>query len=314
MDSCYFGFWNDCKIGYEGDDLVRCHVMKNLAIAYNGDNFDEGALTGYGANPPAAGIKVLKGPFTDGPDGIDNNRNGIIDEENERHGLSGHVYYNLGGNPRNGDPTKFTDFYNLLRGKWKDGTEITYGGSGLNLVGVNTPACKFMFPGNSDPLGFGFGGSAANPVVMPPWDEESSGNPPGNRRALLTMGPVTLEPGDFNEFTLVTLIGHGGTNLENVNHLYLLSDSLENFLTTNSKEAIQKSQIFRIYPNPASGYFSVFCPQPVQQITISDLQGRMLIQLDPNSREHHVSSLEKGIYLVTIDSNRTREIHRLMIH
>jgi len=53
-----------------------------------------------------------------------------------------------------------------------------------------------MFPGTSDPLGFGTGG-----IPQPAWDEVSSGNVPADRRFLQSAGPFTLQPGAVNTIT-----------------------------------------------------------------------------------------------------------------
>ena len=135
-------------------------------------------------------------------DGVDNDRDSIIDEEGEQVIMSRFVYYNndftVVGNPENGQ-----HIYNYLTGKWKDGLDITYGEDGR---GGSTPA-KFMFPGNTDPYGWGTDGEITesdwiddNPLG---WTEEVAGNDPADRRFLQSAGPFTLEPGAVNRITLV---------------------------------------------------------------------------------------------------------------
>ena len=108
------------------DDYVGCDVSKGLGFCYNGDAEDEGAQ-GYGFNPPAIGVDFFQGPIADPNDGIDNDRDGQIDEPNEEIIMSKFVYYNndftVIGNPSEG-----IHFYNYLRGIWKDNVPMTYGG------------------------------------------------------------------------------------------------------------------------------------------------------------------------------------------
>ena len=57
-----------------------------------------------------------------------------------------------------------------------------------------------MFPGDSDPNFEGTGG-----VFVEPWSETSASNPPADRRFVMSMGPVTLEAGGKNDFTMAVL-------------------------------------------------------------------------------------------------------------
>ena len=88
---------------------------------------------------------------------------GVID--NERFGMRRFLYYvNTGGgaNPAQTDPTVAADYYNFLRGRWKDGTPFYYGGNAhiSDPTADPTVPCDFMFPGDTDPLGWGTGGVA----------------------------------------------------------------------------------------------------------------------------------------------------------
>ena len=61
---------------------------------------------GYGTVPPAVGVDFFRGPLADSNDGIDNDRDGIIDELGEEIIMSKFVYYNndftVIGNPQTG--------------------------------------------------------------------------------------------------------------------------------------------------------------------------------------------------------------------
>jgi hypothetical protein len=206
LNDTYFGQWVDPDLGYYLDDYVGCDVNLGLGICYNGDAEDEGA-DGYGFNPPAIGVDFFQGPLSDPNDGIDNDRDGIIDEgfdglDNNNNGLiddpqereqiimSKFVYYNNDftsmGNPESG-----TDIYNYLRGIWKDNVPMTYGGDGHGGgSGSTTDECNFMFPGTSD---------ASFPGTE--WTEVTAGNVPADRRFLQSAGAFTLQPGAVNVIT-----------------------------------------------------------------------------------------------------------------
>ena len=189
LNDTYFGQWVDPDLGYYLDDYVGCDVGLGLGFCYNGDAEDEGAA-GYGFNPPAIGVDFFQGPLADPNDGIDNDRDGTIDENNEQIIMSKFVYYNndftVIGNPSAG-----THFYNYLRGIWKDNVPMTYGGDGHGSgQGSTTDQCNFMFPGTSDDAFAGL-----------EWTEQTAGNIPADRRFLQSAGPFTLQPGAVNEIT-----------------------------------------------------------------------------------------------------------------
>ncbi|TAH37953.1 MAG: hypothetical protein EYC69_14870 [Bacteroidetes bacterium] len=195
----YFGSWIDPDLGNYLDDYVGCDVQRGFGYCYNGDADDDGAL-GYGLNPPAIGVDFFEGPLADANDGKDNNRNGVVDEPGEQIIMSKFVYYDndfsLIGNPSNA-----THYYDYLRGVWKDGTKMVYGGNGHLTPGADT--CDFMFPGDTDPTGWGTNGVTG----LFPWSEnqpDASGgapNQPNDRRFLQSAGAFTLKAGATNFIT-----------------------------------------------------------------------------------------------------------------
>lgn len=128
--------------------------------------------------------------------------NGIVDDE--RFGMRRFVYYNNDG-ANNGEPDKATDYYNYLRGIWKDGSKMCYGGDGYKAEnGANKDIqADFMFPGNSDIWGWGTrtGGNEAYGRENI-WTEETAGNAANDRRFMQSAGPFTLEPGAINYITV----------------------------------------------------------------------------------------------------------------
>jgi hypothetical protein len=181
----YFGVWVDPDLGRYDDDYVGCDVARGLGYCYNGNEVDGNGGPGeYGANPPAIGVDFFEGPYQDN-DGIDNPApyhpfyapqglenitytqakdgkgipywglgigygDGIID--NERFGMTRFLYHNNegGGNhPATTDPRTASDYYNYLRGVWKDNTPMRYFGNGHQSGGGNGALCSYMFPGKN---------------------------------------------------------------------------------------------------------------------------------------------------------------------
>ena len=254
VDTTYFGAWVDPDLGNYLDDFVGCDVKRGFGYCYNGDAFDDG-ISGYGTNPPAIGYDFFQGPKADLNDGVDNDRDSCIDCTwivgiNGRVAVSDtflpeliimskFIYYNNDGSAI-GNPNGAADYYNYLKGIWKDNNQITYGGNGHGTgIGATSIPCNFMFPSTSDPNHWG-----TNGVAVPAWDEVSAGNSPDDRRFLQTAGPFTLLPGAVNYITTgaVWARASSGGPLASVQLILLADDKAQklfdhNFAITNGPDA-----------------------------------------------------------------------------
>ena len=228
LTETYFAPWVDTDLGYAWDDYVGCDVGRGLGYCYNGKAVDgAGEPESYGSQPPAIGVDFFQGPYLD-PDHQDNPKyrivisngdtiyeqivdesingvnfgNGIVDDE--RYGMRRFVYYNNDGTSV-GNPGIAAEYYNYLRGIWKDNTKMVYGGNGHIASDAVGPECEFMFPGDSDPWNWGTGGLPPNGGYNTDgkyWTEEQVGNQPADRRFMQSAGPFTLEPGAVNYITV----------------------------------------------------------------------------------------------------------------
>ena len=211
LTQTYFSQWVDTDLGYPKDDFVGCDVKRGLGYCYNGKAIDgNGEASSYGAQPPAVGVDFFQGPYMD-PDGIDNPAglcdvgiNGVnfgnsrIDDE--RFGMRRFVFHNNDETVQ-GDPKIAPEYYNYLRGIWRDGTSMVWGGNAhVSNAGACGPECAFMFPGDSDPCYWGTGGVPPN--CLPYWTEETANNVPADRRFMQSAGPFTLKPGAVNYITV----------------------------------------------------------------------------------------------------------------
>lgn len=133
--------------------------------------------------------------------------NGIVDDE--RFGMRRFVYHNNSSSGVNSDPDIAAEYYNYLRGIWKNGEKMMYGGTAVpNAAGTVGPECDFMFPGDTDPCNWGTKGKEPNGIFANGaayWTEMTgnAGNPndPGDRRFMQSAGPFTLQPGAVNYIT-----------------------------------------------------------------------------------------------------------------
>lgn len=173
-------FFEDCSIvGFDGTEIPMT----------------------YGENNEKEGVFKVNSAAINGV----NFGDGIVD--NERFGMRRFVYHNnTSANPNTTDPQDAPEYYNYLRGIWKDNTKMVYGGtaheSDANAVG---PVTDFMFPGDTDPCNWGTGGEFPNDGYNQGgkyWTEETQDNQPGDRRFMQSAGPFTLEPGAVNYITV----------------------------------------------------------------------------------------------------------------
>ena len=306
----YIGMFHDFDIGSYSDDFVGCDVARSITYGYNGTINDGGSATAspgtYGANPPAEGVIFLNGPVADTGDLIDNNRDGTIDEPGETILMSRHTYYNNNFN-FTGNPVHDTDYYHYLGGYWLDGSPVTYGGTGYG----GTTVADFMFPGTTDPIGWG-----TNFVPQAPWDETSSGNIPSDRRSLAISGSFTFESGSMECVDYAYVFGRGTNGpLSSVAVMQTNADSARSFYLNNNPCTCdpnplgiteQHSAVVGIYPNPASNTINIICGDNAtgSQIEIIDATGKLVhtsTVLSGNSSVVDVSSLAQGIYFVRVN-------------
>ena len=308
----YFGQWVDADIGdgLNDDDYVGCDVARGLGYCYNGDLLDEGGgnQPGYGANPPAVGVDFFEGPYLDN-DGEDNPlykpladtagpavllpevfaRNGIPYPglgigygdgivDNERFGMQRFVFHERDASPY-GDPGSAADYYNYLRGIWKNGTNMTFGGQGRSVAGIPT---KFMYPDDSDPLSWG-----TYPTPLPssdPWSEISSGNAKGDRRFLQSAGPFILRPGAVNNITVGVVIGQSSESD--------LEAPIRALKTADTKAQALFDNCFQLVEPPVA---------PV--LTIQEMENELILFLsDPPGIKLEEYVEEDNINIITPDS------------
>lgn len=226
LTNTYFSPWTDVDLGYAKDDYVGCDVSRGLGYGYNGAAIDgNGQTEAYGANPPAVGVDFFQGPYLD-PDGEDNPKydslgNQLCDEsingvnfgngikDDERYGMRRFVYHDNTQSSINGDPDVAAEYYLLLRGIWKNGAKMEYGGTAVpGANGTVGPACDFMFPFDSDPCNWGTGGITPGGGFNQNgfyWSEETGDNgnpnPVNDRRFMQSAGPFTLRAGAVNYIT-----------------------------------------------------------------------------------------------------------------
>ncbi|TVQ44812.1 MAG: hypothetical protein EA362_09620, partial [Saprospirales bacterium] len=179
IDSTYIGLWIDFDLGCPFNDYIGSYPDLDLAFAYNMDEFgglnqgcECGSIPTYCDHIPAIGVNLLRGPLND---------------QGEYLGMNHFMLYNnrtnYAGPISTTDPTNATEYYRYLTGHFRDGRPLTIGGDGYRPAGGTKT--NFAFPGNpSDPDA---------------WTMCSEDLGPGDRRSLISTGPLKFYPGSINE-------------------------------------------------------------------------------------------------------------------
>lgn len=344
----YMSLWSDPDIGYGINDYAGSDVSRGLIYAYNGSTSD----ASYDSILPAQGMTVLGGPFLD-TDGIDNQiyssyataiaNNGIpysdlgygyndVIVDNERMGLRNSMYYMGAGAPHANmsDPTTAPQYYNYMRGLWRDGSSLFYGGNGYpGQPGVTATQANYAFFKDTDPIYWATSGTS----VTPDWDEGLFPNLPSDRRMTGSMGPLTLMAGVSNEIDVAYTFARDYTQFhQTLAALPLLQqrvDSLHSYFNANMTpcgsftystiaENMQESIQFNVYPNPASNQLSISINNQAKGMYYSlyDVLGNAVMNGDINSNKTlvDVSGISEGIYILEVTNGTEKSSKRIVVN
>ena len=311
----FIGLFSDPDIGISHDDFIQSDVLRSSFIAYNGD--DEDNI--YGINPPAQGIVLLGGPKMD-EDGMDNSSgecnesvngigfgDGVVD--NERLGMTRFIGFNIDELMQDyGNPNDSLFLFNLLYGRWLDGSPMLY-------PGEDSIETVFRFPADSDPCYWGTGGTIPDFGL---WTEESEGNSPSDRRGLQSSGPFTFESGSMEVFDVAYVCAWDTINPypASVDLLKVYIDSLRADYRANSDDfgydpalGVENHQAdnlsLEIFPNPANTTISLIIPYnfSTANVEIFDLNGRLVqykTQVSTNDNQINVETLPSGFYTIRL--------------
>ena len=313
LEDAWFGMFADPDLGNISDDYVGSDSLLDLGFVYNADAVDEGA-DGYGTPPPALGYTLLSGPVLE-PDGYDNDRDGQVDEENERGGMSIFLAHENNG-AMNGNPEGGDDYYRYLRGYWRDGTPMTLSGNGYY---GETPV-RFMYPGN--PPAF--------------WSEENTGwtdvHPwPSDRRFWFSTGPFQMEPGETEEIVIGILWSPGHDRHDSIAKLKRDTELVQEIFQTLIQPSLPKSSfeppaayaLVRNHPNPFNDHTTIAYDIPRQEhvrLTVVDVLGRevdtLVDAVQPPGRhevEFRSGSLPAGVYFYELEAGLVRGAEMMVI-
>ncbi|MCW3085723.1 MAG: hypothetical protein JWP12_3089 [Bacteroidetes bacterium] len=312
----YVGLWEDSDLGAYNDDYVGCNPANNYSFTYNGDSIDEGTggILGYGANPPMLSNVILNGPLAVPGDGIDNNNNGTIDEAGEKNLMTNVLNYNNNTNPVNGNPATAANFYSYMQNKWKDGSDVTYGGDG---VGAGTPV-RYMYDGVP---------------TAPGWSEATLNNPFVDRRIVMSCGPFNLDAAqhvNFNyaivytrdnqpAYNIVSLYNRNKADVEQIRQWYTLDNfpSCDPVTTGIATHTTPVDNSMLLYPNPANEqlYIRYETTEKNTLVEIYDVTGQLVKQRKMNfssTQQIDISNLSAGLYVLKITDGKKVNAQRFV--
>lgn len=243
---------------------------------------------------------------------------GAID--NERFGMSRFIYFNNpGSNPAGPymfDPEFAPDYYNYLRGRWKDSTIMVYGGYGHESAGGYGPEANFMFPGESDTCFWGTNGEEPDGPVN--WTEETAGNEPGDRRGLGVTGPFTFEAHSKEQLDIAYVWARSETDGLSSGDLLMNHVNAINTMAQNNELELEEPQdvigidnefqrqhpSIQFYPNPSNGFLNIKgIEENINFYDVYDLTGRLMKSGRSNSHRLNLKNLNTGFYIIKIYSD-----------
>ncbi len=206
IDSMYIVQWADPDVGNSGDDFAGCDTTLNLGYAYNSGATDATYQT-QNLAPPAVGYDFLQGVSKYTGDPADS----AIFNLKWRHGykyvnakpMSSYVYFAAGGTWS--DPaftyTGTQEFYNLMRGRKPDPPYPAGDPFPAAVADVTPDGSTYLLAG--DPV---FGTGKIDGTV----------DGPGDRRIMVTNGPITMNYKDTAQIVLALVGGLGKNNLSSI--------------------------------------------------------------------------------------------------
>jgi hypothetical protein len=312
----YAALWSDADLGYAFDDFIECDVMNHSFFVYNGDGIDDDDQ-GYGENPPAQAFMFLDAPVQYTIPDVDT---GIY--------MTSFMYHQ-NGTSAYADPTNASEYYNYMNAKWKDGSDLTFGGNGIDETDV---VCRYMFPGNSDiTYNIGTGG-----VEVPDWDiwaMYNNGSTPADVRGVAANGPYTLEPGQKVTYRFAFAWARDEEPSGSYSSYFKLKNIMPYFHEWQRTGEFPSNYNFEIipvginpqpasalgvelYPNPASHTVTLKCDAENAVYNIYSLSGKLMKsgRIMNKSEQVGLENLSPGMYVVNITDGKVSVTEKLIIN
>jgi hypothetical protein len=279
-DSTFIGFFSDVDMGEGNDDYDGYDSTLSLAYVYNADN-DDASGSGYGSTPPSVGTVFLGGIP------------GLVPYAYPVwvKGWTGINDWNMG------QATCPQEVFNYSRGVTKMGTP--------NINPLTEQPVRFAFTGD--------------PVTNQGWTKENTGYyNPADVRSFVSLGPITLAPGDTQEVNAAFIIARSTDRLASITLLRQYTDTVRtafgnNFVTSlHEREALPIGfQLEQNHPNPfnpSTAISYILQERSVVSLTIYNTLGQLVATAvqgvrNPGRHEHRFTAahLPSGIYFYRLE-------------
>ncbi len=280
------GLWEDNTLDCYDEDKVGCNVGLNATYTYNKDGIENYESCPFLADILDAGTPLHSKLFLSHP-------------------IEGFMATSSGKNievSNINSPSSPEGYHNLLKGRWNDGTPLTFGGSGYNLGSTDTTL--FIFPDSPlDSLGWSMQHSDSINFY--------------DIRTLTTLHSSKVDVGetvtiDFADFVFYDKNKEGlGVFEDWENAVILIKEAFEGFKTdffpcasVSSVTPDPESFEFQIFPNPSSEIINVEFPDHLAsgQIELINFDGKHIESYTINSKfsTFSVGELPIGIYLLRV--------------
>jgi hypothetical protein len=241
IDSMYFSQWSDPDLGEYTNDFAGVDTTLSMMFAYNGLPND-GTFDAFNIAPPAVGYDFLQGPIVESP-GDQAIFGGEILDGFKNLPATSFSFFSAGSaieDPALGEYAGTKEWYNMLRGFVPTNTDEPT----TSYTNFQTgEATKFPLAGDpvtsqGDVDGFEFG--------------------PGDRRMLITSGPITLESGGIQEVVVGEIAA----------------------VSKNNRASVAKAKFFdREVQNAYDLFFDVPKPPAAPNFSVTPLEeGKILIE------------------------------------
>lgn len=301
----YLSCWSDVDLGSYTDDYVGSDSVAQIAYCYNGTPSDPG---GYGSNVPVVSQTLI---HTDcSSDGIDNNQNGIIDEQGETFKINKVTYYNNNVGVFNTamiNPTLAIQYYNYQKGIWLNGWPFVYGWNAFPPTATTTPLANYVYSGD--------------PQTQTGWTEASVNNFPGDRRFIMTSGPFSFPPNSKIEWGYAVVFSRDTTVANTVSRFNtVVKRDVKNAVyydKQNNQPQCQPSIVLgmqekandlkmSLYPNPGKDRITLLFNQNMDRASLkmTDVLGQVVKEKQMSGEYEatlSVHELPAGVYMINIE-------------
>ncbi len=267
--------YTDFDIGGANDDYVGSDSTRNMIFGYNGDAVDD----------VGSSIKFGINPPAFG-----------IKQLNQPMDVA--MLYSNGNSYLYSDPTTPHQTWNHMNGYWNDTIHLTYD----SLGSTGTILTNYAYSGN--------------PFTQTGWSEVTSNNTTGDRRIMMSTGNGYLANGQSVCIDYAFIYArNGGDYLANVNALYAVADSIQDFydgltgfycpdgnILLNTEKINQPSKELLVYPNPNNGSFKINF-NGNYNIKLYTLNGQLKYTKKGLSNQAEINlELPPGLYILQVEN------------